>query len=170
MNSSMKKDTVKWLPFSSMRVLFGIPVHTISYQVAVLLEIFVAEMATKSLISIISAFRPLCGLTVNQVCAHHSFLLGVKWVNSTLQVSDWVLLSLTILELARFPLPWKHYTYYNWSKWADLTENRVTSPFMYRSQWLPCGVMKSTLTSQICCPHQPSVLLHIPTIRVSHFS
>lgn len=57
------------------------PMHVISDRVTVLFATLVAEMVIKSLISITSAFYPLDGLAVNRVCAHHSFVLSVKWIH-----------------------------------------------------------------------------------------
>lgn len=47
--------------FNDSMTLFGTG-DTISHQVTVLFEIFVAEMARKSFFSVISAFYLLCGL------------------------------------------------------------------------------------------------------------
>lgn len=85
MNPSMTKEqSIMFFFFHDSMRLYLALVHTISHQVAVLFEIFVAGMAMKSLNSVISSFYLLCGLAMSKACAHHSFSISVKSVNVTI--------------------------------------------------------------------------------------
>lgn len=85
MNSSVEKEQSQCSRFrNASMILYLALMHTNSYRVTVLFATLVAETVIKSLLSITSAFYPLDGLAVNRVCAHHSFLLSVKWIHRTL--------------------------------------------------------------------------------------
>lgn len=143
-NPSMKKDRVKCFHFfNDSMTLFGTS-DTIPHQATVLLEIFAAETARNSLSSISPAFYLRCGLAVNWVCAHHSFCLAYIGVDSTVSVSDWVLLNLIILGPVQFWQFSSHW-FYHWSKmgWPHWGRSHIV---LY--------VQKLMTLSRVCC-HEP---------------